>query len=74
MAPFDRYTWHGLTDIARSVKYEKIYLNPPKDGTDLYLKVAEYMQYYNHERRHEGIDDEIPVNIYRQGNRKSLAA
>lgn len=58
----------------RSVKYEKIYLNPPMDGTDLYLKAAEYMEYYNQERRHEGIDDEIPINIYRQGNRKSIAA
>ena len=58
----------------RSVKYEKIYLNPPSDGTDLYLKVAEYMEYYNHERRHEGIDDEIPVTIYRKENRKSMAA
>lgn len=58
----------------RSVKYEKIYLNPPSDGTDLYLKVAEYMEYYNNERRHEGIDDEIPVTIYRKENRKSMAA
>ena len=36
----------------RRVKYEKIYLNPTKDGTDLYLKVTEYMQYYINERRH----------------------
>lgn len=59
----------------RSVKYEKIYLNPPKDGTDLYLKVAEYMQYYNHERRHEGIGDEIPSSLYvKRTHRKSVAA
>ena len=59
----------------RSVKYEKIYLNPPKDGTDLYLKVAEYMDYYNHERRHEGIDDEIPSRLYpTKVEGKSMAA
>jgi putative transposase len=59
----------------RSVKYEKIYLNPPKDGTDLYLKVAEYMQYYNHERRHEGIGDEIPSSLYvKSAHGKSMAA
>ena len=37
----------------RNIKYEKIYLNPPKNGLDLYLKVNEYFQYYNTERRHE---------------------
>jgi putative transposase len=59
----------------RSVKYEKIYLNPPKDGTDLYLKTAEYMEYYNHERRHEGIDDAIPSSLYQlKKSQKSMAA
>jgi len=59
----------------RSVKYEKIYLNPPKDGTDLDLKVAEYMQYYNHERRHEGIGDEIPSTLFgKLTHQKSIAA
>lgn len=59
----------------RSVKYEKIYLNPTKDGTDLYLKVAEYMDYYNHERRHEGLGDEIPSRLYQKKvEGKSMAA
>lgn len=48
----------------RSVKYEKLYLNPPKDGLDLYLLLAEYFSYYNEERRHEGIADEIPRNLF----------
>jgi len=48
----------------RDIKYEKIYLNPPKDGTDLYLKVVEYMNYYNHKRRHGGIDDLRPADMY----------
>ena len=48
----------------RDIKYEKIYLNPPTDGTDLYLKVAEYMNYYNFERRHGGIADLRPNDIY----------
>lgn len=59
----------------RSVKYEKIYLNPPKSGSDLYMKVAEYMQYYNNERRHQGIGDEIPLSLYRKSAiKKSVAA
>ncbi|WP_140166791.1 IS3 family transposase, partial [Algoriphagus faecimaris] len=36
----------------RTIKYEKIYLNPPQDGLDLYAQLAEYMDYYNHRRRH----------------------
>ncbi|UTW62867.1 IS3 family transposase [bacterium SCSIO 12741] len=29
----------------RNIKYEKLYLNPPTDGLDLYLKTAEYFNY-----------------------------
>ena len=50
----------------RNVKYEKIYLNPPKDGLDLYKKLAEYFNYYNFERRHQSLDDQIPSDIYRK--------
>lgn len=50
----------------RSVKYEKVYLNPPTDGTDLFLQVTDFMDDYNHQRRHEGIDYEIPVTLYRE--------
>ena len=49
----------------RSVKYEKLYLNPPEDGTELYLSLAEYFIYYNTQRRHLGIDNSIPKSLYR---------
>ena len=39
----------------RSIKQEKIYLNPPNGGLDLYQKVKEYMKFYNAERRHSEI-------------------
>ncbi|PIB34587.1 integrase [Reichenbachiella sp. 5M10] len=48
----------------RSVKYEKLYLNPPKDGMDLYLLIAEYFNYYNMERRHTNIEDQRPIDLY----------
>ncbi|MCV9385290.1 IS3 family transposase [Reichenbachiella ulvae] len=48
----------------RSVKYEKLYLNPPKDGMDLYLLVAEYFNYYNMERRHTSIENQRPIDLY----------
>lgn len=48
----------------RSVKYESIYLNPPNSGIDLYKQLNNYFQYYNLERRHQGINNEIPFKKY----------
>jgi len=48
----------------RSVKYEKIYVHPPKDGVDLYKKIKDYMYYYNNERRHSSLNDEVPSTQY----------
>jgi putative transposase len=48
----------------RSVKYEKLYLNPARDGMELYGQLEEYFDYYNHERRHQTIHDEIPAERF----------
>ena len=48
----------------RSIKYEKIYIHPPKNGKDLYEKVKEYIYYYNEERRHSSLNDLIPITQY----------
>ena len=48
----------------RSIKYEKIYIHPPKNGKDLYEKVKEYIYYYNEERRHSSLDDLVPTTQY----------
>ncbi len=48
----------------RSVKYEKLYPNPARDGVELYGQLEEYFDYYNHERRHQTINDEIPAERY----------
>lgn len=48
----------------RSVKYESVYLNPPDSGIDLYKQLSNYFQYYNIERRHQGIDNQIPFKRY----------
>lgn len=50
----------------RSVKYEKLYLSPPKDGVDLYYQLETYFNYYNHERRHSSIDDRKPKELFYQ--------
>ena len=56
----------------RSVKYEKLYLYPPKDGIELYQSLAEYFNYYNHERRHSGINNQIPNQKYIQQVKRLL--
>ncbi len=58
----------------RSVKYEKVYLNPPSTGLELYEMLSVYFDYYNTERRHQGIDDNIPAEMYLQGAKKKAAA
>lgn len=48
----------------RSVKYEKLYLSPSENGLELYMKLRDYFQYYNYQRRHQGIDDLKPSDLF----------
>ena len=48
----------------RSLKQEKIYLNPPNGGLELYINVKEYIQFYNTERRHTEIGSVPPDQLY----------
>lgn len=50
----------------RSVKYEHVYLFPADDGLQCYKGLKEYFEYYNNQRRHQSLDDEIPAMVYRQ--------
>ncbi len=43
-----------------SIKREKIYLNPPSGGVDLYRQVRDYIFFYNSERRHKSIGRVTP--------------
>jgi putative transposase len=49
----------------RSVKYDYVYLNPANDGLELYQGLEEYINYYNHELHHQGIDRRIPAELYK---------
>jgi len=48
----------------RSLKQEKIYLNPPNGGVDLFKKVKEYVHFYNIERRHTEIGSVPPDELF----------
>jgi len=50
----------------KSLKYEKIHLNPPNGGLDLYQKVKEYIEFYNTKRRHTEIGKVPPNQIFYQ--------
>uniref|UniRef100_UPI0021D465FE integrase core domain-containing protein n=1 Tax=Portibacter marinus TaxID=2898660 RepID=UPI0021D465FE len=49
----------------RTVKYEKVYLMPPRDGEHLYLMLNDYFHYYNYKRRHSSLNDYHPATIYK---------
>jgi putative transposase len=53
-----------IETLWKSIKYEKIYLNPPEDGLQLYRLVNEYFEYYNLKRGHSSIDDNTPSDVY----------
>ena len=55
----------------RSVKYESIYLNPQDSGIELYQQLNRYFDYYNNRRRHQGIDNQIPLNGYLKRQQKA---
>ena len=53
-----------IETLWKSIKYEKIYLQPPEDGIDLYQMVSEYFEYYNYQRDHSSINDQTPHSFY----------
>lgn len=50
----------------RSVKYDCIKIKCPENGLKLYKELEEYMYYYNNQLCHQGIDHQIPVQLYKQ--------
>ena len=54
-----------IESLWKSIKYEKIYLNPPEDGLQLYRLANEYFSYYNFEREHSSLKDQIPFVVYK---------
>jgi len=50
----------------RSLKYDHVYLFPAEDGIELYRGLKEYFNYYNNELSHQGINRQIPVNLFKK--------
>lgn len=50
--------------VWRSVKQEKIYTNKFADGTELWMTLAEYFNFYNHDRPHQSLNYQTPAQVY----------
>lgn len=50
----------------RSVKYEDIYLREYTDGHALRAGLARYFRFYNHERPHQGLENQTPASWYKR--------
>lgn len=51
----------------RTVKYEDIYLQEYETVPMLYAGLDSYFQFYNHERPHQGLDNETPAEVHFDG-------
>ncbi len=48
----------------RTLKYEDIYLKEYADVPGLFTGLIRYMQFYNHERRHQSLKNCTPAQMY----------
>jgi putative transposase len=49
----------------RTIKYEKIYLEQPETGNELYQVCSQFIHYYNEKRDHSSIGNNPPIVVYR---------
>ena len=50
----------------RTVKQDYVYLHPAENGTELYGGLKQFINYYNTQKPHQGIDRVIPAQLYKQ--------
>jgi putative transposase len=48
----------------RSVKYEEVYLKGYENMVEARRELAAYFDFYNHRRRHQGLEDRTPDEVY----------
>lgn len=48
----------------RTVKYECLYIQAFTDGQALHRALKRYLQWYNTDRSHQGLDDQTPDDVY----------
>ena len=58
----------------RSVKHEEVYLKAYENLTEARRELAAYFDFYNHRRRHQGLSDRTPDEVYWSTLRRQPAA
>jgi len=58
----------------RSVKYEEIYLHEYQNVKELIVALKKYFNFYNFERTHQSLDDQMPIEVYRVKDLEKMAA
>ena len=48
----------------RTIKYEYIYIHPDDTGAELYQGIKRFIDDYNYNRRHQGLNHRVPSKIY----------
>ncbi|MFN5620275.1 MAG: transposase [Flavobacteriales bacterium] len=50
----------------RTIKHDRLYLNPSKDGQELYRECEDFINYYNQRRSHSSIGKAAPAQVYKK--------
>ncbi len=50
----------------RTLKQDYVYLNPEENGTNLFMGLKQFINYYNTQKPHQGIKSALPVTLYKQ--------
>lgn len=48
----------------KTIKYEYIYIRPEENGADLFFGIKRFIDDYNYQRRHQGINHTVPSKLY----------
>lgn len=50
----------------RTIKHDRLYLNPSRDGHELYNECEDFINYYNNRRTHSSIGKIAPGKVYKK--------
>ena len=50
--------------IWRSLKYEEVYLKAYETPKQAETEIGQYFQFYNEKRRHQGLENSTPDEVY----------
>lgn len=58
----------------RSIKYEEVHLKAYADGREARAGIGSWIKFYNEERPHQAMDNQMPMAVWRAGIKKIEAA